>query len=371
MKFTTHRDSLLDCLQRIQSVVEKRNTVQILSNFLCELKDGVLSLSATDLEVGIKVTLPVEMEGEGKITLSAKHFVDIVKELPSKPLKISKKSNDWVEIVSGKSRFNILSLSADEYPALPAFEKKEYFKAKISSLRQMITMTSFAVSTDATRYHLTGVHFERLENNLFRMTATDGHRLSFVDQEVFLNAPEFKRGIIVPYKGLMELKKLLDKTADEEAEIGIAFDQGYFFAQMKDTYLFVRLIEGEYPDYRQVIPKTPGNKILVDKDSFVSALRRVSLLAHEKSRGIKLNIANNQIEITTNNPDMGDAREEVDIAYTGEAIEIGFNARYLLDCLEQIETKKLELQVKDRLSPGVIQGDGLKNHTYIIMPMRI
>src|SRR5947209_4166072 len=190
MKFTIQRSLLLDALQRVQSVVEKKSTVQILGNILCNVKGQELSLSATDLEVGIKVTLPVESSQEGKITLSAKHFFDIVKELPDKPLNITRKDNNWVEIVCGKSRFNVVSLSADEYPTLPGFEDKTYFDAKAESLIDMIDRTQFAVSTDATRYHLNGVFFEHLENNLMRMTATDGHRLSFVDHEVFLKMPE-------------------------------------------------------------------------------------------------------------------------------------------------------------------------------------
>lgn len=200
MNFTIHRKPLLDALQKVQSVVEKKNTVQILGNILCVIRGQELSLSATDLEVGIKVTVPVDAKEEGKITLSAKHFLDIVRELPEKELKITRKENNWVEIVCGKSRFNIVSLAADEYPALPAFEEKTYTDTRTKSLVLMVDRTHFAVSTDATRYHLSGVFFEPLDNGMMRMTGCDGHRLSFVDQEVFLKAPEIKRGVIIPKK---------------------------------------------------------------------------------------------------------------------------------------------------------------------------
>ena len=202
MNFTIQREPLLNALQKVQSVVERKNTVQILGNILCVVQKQELSLCATDLEVGVKVTLPVEGAQEGKITLSAKHFLDIVKELPNKPLHITRKDNNWVEIVCGKSKFNIVSLSADEYPSLPTFEDKSYSDVRTEALSDMITRTEFAVSTDATRYHLNGVFFEHLENGVMRMTATDGHRLSFVDTEVFLKMPELKRGIIIPRKGL-------------------------------------------------------------------------------------------------------------------------------------------------------------------------
>jgi DNA polymerase III subunit beta len=368
MNFTIHRNPLLDALQKAQSVVEKKNTIQILGNILCTVKGNELSLSATDLEVGIKVTLPVETKQEGKITLSAKHFLDIVKELPDKPLQITRKDNNWVEILCGKSKFNIVSLSADEYPSLPSFEDKNYFEAQSEALTQMIEKTQFAVSTDATRYHLNGVFFEHLENSVMRMTATDGHRLSFVDHEVFLKMPEIKRGVIIPKKGLSELSRLIDEGG---TSIGLAFERGYIFAKTATTYLFIRLIDGEYPDYRLVIPKVTDRVVKVDRETINSALKRVSLLAHEKSKGVKLALQKGTLTISSSNPDMGEAREEIDVDYDGEALEIGFNSKYLLECLSVMSSEKLEFLLKDRLSPGILREDGQKAHTYVIMPMRI
>lgn len=371
MKLSIDRQALFDALQITQPVVEKKSTVQILANILCTVKDNTLSLSATDLEVGIQVSVPAQVEAEGKITLSAKHFCEIVRELPNKPLKLSKKSNDWVEILSEKSRFNIVSLSADDYPALPSFEEREYFSARADVLADMIDKTSFATSTDATRYHLNGVFFEKLENNLMRMTATDGHRLSFVDQEVLMKAPDFKRGIIIPKKGLGEIRKLLEKTDDQDNTVYLSFDRGYLFAKRGSVHLFVRLIEGEYPDYKPVIPSNTDKAARMDREALISALRRVSLLAHEKSRGVKLGLQNGVLVITSSNPDMGEAREELDVDYSGESLEVGFNAKYLLDCLPVIQSEKIELRFKDRLSPGILQGVDQRNHTYVIMPMRI
>ncbi|MGK5083618.1 DNA polymerase III subunit beta [Bdellovibrionota bacterium FG-1] len=368
MKFTIHRDPLLDALQKVQSVVEKRNTIQILGNILCVVKGNELSLCGTDLEVGVKVTLPIENAEEGKITLSAKHFLDIIKELPSKEIHITRKENNWVELVCGKSRFNVVSLTADEYPPLPAFEEKNYFEARVEALVDMIDRTQFAVSTDATRYHLNGVFFEHLENNVMRMTATDGHRLSFVDQEVFLKMPELKRGIIIPKKGLTELRKLLSETS---STVGLAFERGYLFAKLHNTYIFVRLIDGEYPDYRVVIPKLVDKIVKMNREEFNSALKRVSLLAHEKSRGVKLVLQGTSLTISSSNPDMGEAREELDVEYVGEPMDVGFNSKYLLECLGVVKGDQLELHLKDRLSPGILRASGQQNHTYVIMPMRI
>jgi len=368
MNFSIDRSPLLEALQKVQSVVEKKNTIQILGNILCSVKDQELSLCATDLEVGIKVNLPVDTLQEGKITLSAKHFLDIVKELPEKKLQITTKDNSWIELVCGKSRFNIVSLPADQYPSLPAFEDKPYFDARTDALIDMIDRTEFAASTDATRYHINGVYFEYLDNSLMRMTATDGHRLSFVDQEVFLKNPELKRGVIIPKKGLNEFRKLLDEGCEN---IGLSFERGYLFAKLNASYLFIRLIDGEYPDYRPVIPKSSDRLVKLDRQEFNSALKRVSLLANEKSRGVKLAIQGGSVVISSSNPDMGEAREELDVEYNGDPLEIGFNSKYLLECLSVMKADKLEFHLKDRLSPGILHEEGQKNHTYVIMPMRI
>jgi DNA polymerase-3 subunit beta len=368
MKFTVQRDVLLNALQKAQSVVEKKSTVAILANILCTVQDNQLSLSATDLEVGVRIVLPIDMGENGKLTVSAKHFLDIIKELPSKPVQITRKENNWVEILSGKSRFNIVSLSADEYPALPAFDEKSYLDARVEALRTMIDRTSFAVSTDSTRYHLNGVYFEHLGNSVMRMTATDGHRLSLVDTEVFMQTPELKRGLIIPKKGLMELRKLLDSNA---SNVGIGFERGYLYAHLNETHLFIRLIEGEYPDYRGVIPQSNERQADLDRETLNSALKRVSLLAHEKSRGVKLSLSSGVLTISSSNPDMGEARDEMDVEYTGEQIDIGFNAKYLLDCLSIMKSEKIRLSFRDRVSPGILRESDLGNHTYVIMPMRI
>jgi DNA polymerase-3 subunit beta len=294
--------------------------------------------------------------------------LDIVKELPEKKLHITRKENNWIELLCGKSRFNIVGLAADQYPSLPLFEEKNYFDIRTKEFLDMIDRTQFAASTDATRYVINGVYLEQLESGLARMTATDGHRLSFVDQEIFLKTPDLKRGMIIPKKGLTELRKLLNENS---SEVGLSFERGYLFLKMDQSYLFVRLIDGEYPDYRPLIPKITDKIVTIDRQVFVSALKRVSLLANEKSRAVKLSIDKNTLTISSSNPDMGEANEEIDVEYASELLEIGFNSKYLLECLAVTKSEKLEFYLKDRLSPGVLKEVGQKNHTYVIMPMRI
>lgn len=368
MNFSIDRSPLLEALQKVQSVVEKKNTIQILGNILCTVKGHELSLCATDLEVGIKVTVPVQMDQEGSITLSAKHFLDIVKELPEKKLHINKRDNSWIDLTCEKSRFNIVSLPAEQFPALPSFSEKSYLESRTEALINMIDRTQFAASTDATRYHINGVYLECLENSVMRMTATDGHRLSFVDQEIFQTPPDLRRGVIIPKKGLGEFRKLLDEG---DASIGLAFENGYLFAKIKNSFLFVRLIEGEYPDYRPVIPKNVNKLVKLNRQSFHSALKRVSLLANEKSRAVKMTIQPESLVISSSNSEMGEAREEMDIEYSGEPFEIGFNSKYLLEDLAVMQNDSLEFHLKDRLSPGILRETEHQNHTYVIMPMRI
>lgn len=368
MQFTIEREPLFKVLSDLQSIVEKKSAVQILSNILCQVKGSELSLLATDLEVGMKCTLAVDSPKDGKLTLSAKHFFEIVRELPNKKLTVVKKENNWVELTCGKSKFNVVSLSAEEFPNLPVFEEKNYIETRPDAFLDMIQRTEFAVSTDATRYHMNGVFFEAVNANVFRMAATDGHRLSIVDSEIFSQSPEIKRGIIIPRKGISELKKILES---ETGSFELAFERGQIFAKTGNKFLSIRLIEGEYPDYRVVLPKELKLSITLNRDNFTHALKRVSLLAHEKSRAVKLAIQPGILVITSNNPEMGEAREELDIEYSGEALEVGFNSKFFLDCLGVLQGDKVVLRLKDRLSPGTLQGSDELNHTTVIMPMRI
>ena len=367
MKFSIQRDQLLSALHKISSVVEKKHTMEILGNILFEAKNDKLTLSGTDLEVGFQISLDAQIETPGKLTLSTKHIADITKELPNQPMYFNLKPNHWVEITCAKARFNVVSISAEGYPNLPLFEEKNYHYANSERLSEMIDKTEFAVSTDATRYHLNGVYLEVMENGIIRMTATDGHRLSYIDYEIFAKPIDLKRGVVIPKKGLTELHKMLQGTKN----IGIAFEKGYLYAKSESAFLFIRLIEADYPDYRQVIPQNLDKVARLKREDLLGALKRVSLMAHEKSKGVKLNIQEGLLSIASSNPDMGEARDEINLDYHGEAFEIGFNAKYMLDCLEVMKDSDIEFNFKDKTKPGLIQSATHKNHCYVIMPMRI
>lgn len=368
MKVVIQRNLLLEALQQTQSVVERKSTVPILSNVLIDASGDRLTVRATDMEVGVSVQMTAQILQEGRLTVSAKALFEIVKELPPQWIEISAQTNDWIEILCGKSKFKVVGLSAQEFPSLPSFENKHYVEASVQMFKRMIDATAFSVSTDATRYLMNGVFFEAVNETTFRMVSTDGHRLALFEEPCFIGPFELKKGVIIPKKGLAEFRKLLDFQADS---FQMAIERGLLFLKFGDSSLYIRLIEGEYPDYRQVIPKAVANTLIVDHDQFNSALKRVSLLAHEKSRGVKFQIESKVLTIYSNNPDLGEAKEELDVVYEGPSFQVGFNSKYLLDFLGTCSAENLEIAVKDALSPGLIRPKGQTNQTYVIMPMRI
>ena len=368
MKLSIQRAPLVEALQKIQSVIEKRNTVPILANILLQVNARKVSISATDLEIALKINLDIESGTDGKITVSAKQFFDIVKELPEKTIHLNQKENGWAEILCEKIRYNLVTLPAEEFPSLPVFEEREFVEARTDSLSELIDRTLFAVSTDETRPHLNGVYLEAQENNLIRMIATDGHRLSYMDREVFLKMPDFRKGMIIPRKGVSELRKLLEET---DANIHVSFEKGNLFARIGDTFMSIRLIEAIFPDYRQVIPQGVEKRILTDRNLLMAALRHVNPMVNEKSRGVKFHIQSNLITLMASNPEIGEAREDVDVEYQGDSSEIAFNTKYLMDCLAVMKSDQVEILFKDKFTPGMIREASQPNHTYVVSQMRI
>jgi DNA polymerase-3 subunit beta len=367
MKFSIPREPFFTALQKVAAVIEKKSTNEQLMNILIEAKDQQLILNGTDLEIGLQVVLDAQIVEPGKTTISTKNILDITRELPNQLMSFQLKPNFWMEISCAKTRFNVMAKSPDGYPAFPRFDEKNYHYANSDRLIEMIDKTEFAVSTDATRHHLNGVYLENISGALVRMTATDGHRLSYIDHELFNNAIDIKRGVVIPIKGLTEIRKLVQGTKN----IGMAFEKGLLFVKTEGTFLFIRLIEADYPDYRQVIPQNLEKTATMKREDLLGALKRVSLMANEKSKGVKFALQEGILFITSSNPEMGEARDEVNTQYQGEPIEIGFNARYILDCLEVMGSENIEIRLKDKTKPGILQTTDQKNHTYVIMPMRI
>jgi DNA polymerase III subunit beta len=378
MKLSISKTQLLLGLQRVQNVVERRTTMPILSNALLKTEPNGLSLSATDLEVGIQSILPGEILEQGSITVKARSLLDIVRELPDTTIHLQTKENSRLEITANKSVFNILGLPAEDFPEVPGFsseEQQQFVRMNGTAVMAMLDKTLYAASTDEARYHLNGVFFETLEDKdkrLFRMVATDAHRLSLVDNPEALfdeNAWRlFKEGVIVPRKGLHELRRLLAEGKDD---FFVTIRGRMLFVKRDQIFLSMRLIEGKYADYRRIIPESSPDAISVDREGFLASLKRISLMSSDKSRSVTFSLTPGMLQLSSQSPELGDAKEEINVEYQGEELKIGFNSRYLIDALSTLDGDKVLLEIKGKQNPGVIRSSEGANHTNVVMPMRI
>ena len=371
MEVTVRREDLVRGLHLAQGVVERRNTLPILSNVLVEPAGEGIALTATDMEVGLRSLIAAQVRRKGAVTLSARKLYEIVREVTADEVVLRVVQAGWVEILAGRSKFKIVSLDAKDFPELPLgadAPQGTTITIAAGTLREMIDRTLFAVSSDETRFNLSGVFLSNEDDGLLRMVATDGHRLALIDRR--LPSARMERGVVMPRKGLIEARKLLDEA--EDAEVTMIVSPKDVRLVLRSVSFFMRLVEGEFPDYRQVIPGAASVQARANRDDFLAALRRISLLASERSHGVKLHLERGKLELSASNPDQGEASEEVDVQYTGEPLTIGFNARYLMDVLAvHAEGDAIELGFTDEVGPGVVRGSQDPEYTYVVMPMRL
>lgn len=368
MKLTIGRDELLGGLSHVQAIVERRGMLPILSNALLRAGSDQILLAATDLEVGVVSTREANVEKPGAVTLAAKKLYEIVRELEAGQVSLWIEDDSRVRIEGGSARFSLLSISPEEYPTLPSPEGVSFVEIDAALLAEMIDRTLYATSTDETRYNLTGVFMELGEASRICFVATDGHRMARVEKAPPVPVAFLDRGIIVPRKGVAEIRKLCDETAGT-VEVGLG--EGFLLVRSPGLQLSCRLIDGEFPNYRQVIPKEGKIRLVLERDGLTRALRRVALVAQERSGGFKLALADGELELTASNPDLGEAREVIAIEYTGERFQTGFNARYVLDALGSMGSKQVVLELVDELSPARLQPADDPDHVAVVMPMRL
>jgi len=372
MQFTIEKEVFLKGLSRVQGIVEKRNTIPILSNVLVEAGESSINLTATDLEVGMQAAYPAQIKAPGKVTVSAKKLFEIIKELPEGEVAFTSKENCWIEIRCGKALFNIVGLSADEFPYFPQPGQEKFIEIPSSMIREIIEKTSFSMSNDESKYNLNGIYFQNLQESgkkFLRLVATDGHRLALIQRELEIpSIEELTKGVIFPKKGIFELKKIAEEG---EGNIKLGFIDNNAMIKKDQTVVIMRLVDGEFPDYNRVIPKEIENKAIIPSQTFLHALRRMAILSSEKSRGVKVFLRQGNLEISSSNPELGDAREDLEIEYSGQDISIGFNARYLIDILQVQKQEKVVLQVKDNMSPGLIKPGDEEDYLAVVMPMRL
>jgi DNA polymerase-3 subunit beta len=368
MEFRIAADELKKALSRAQGVVERKTTMPILANVLVNAGKGGVTVTAFDLDIGVVSEHPAEVVKPGAVTINAKYIFDIVQNLPEQQVTIKKLPNNYAEISSGSAHFKIVGMAPEEYPKLPKEENAPLVKVNGGTMLEMIRKTSFAISTDETRYILNGVYFEPKEGGKVRMVATDGHRLSLIEREM---EGEFKlkAGVIIPRKGLLELKRLLDEAPDAECHLGFAESSALF--KKPGLTMVMRLIDGQFPEYQRVIPKEGERKLNVPKVRLMEGLKRIALLSADKSNAVKVSLSENLLRITSHNPDLGEAKDDVEVAYKGPEMTIGFNARYLLDVLGALDTDEVSLELGDEHSPGVLHAPGDRSFTAVVMPMRV
>ncbi|MFI5394883.1 MAG: DNA polymerase III subunit beta [Candidatus Binatia bacterium] len=370
MEFTIARDELLQGLYLTQGIVERRTTIPILANVLMESVEDGVSIAATDQEVGVRRRCEAKIKKKGALTTGARKLYEIVRECPEGAIVIRTLENNWIEISSGKSRFKIVGLDPKEFPAMPSpVAERERQTLTVSSevLREMITRTLFAVSTDETRLNLSGIFLESPEKGKLRMVATDGHRLSMITRPIEDGGPA--SGVIVPRKGVAEISKVIESGADA---VTLSLQGGVAHATRGQVDLSMRLVEGEFPDYNQVIPQKSERRMLVAAELLLAALRRVSTVSSERTRGVKLQIEAGKLEMSSMNPDVGEATEELAVEYDGAALSIGFNAKYVMDLLSVLpESAHVEIGFNDDVSPGVVRCEADPEYLYVVMPMRL
>ena len=370
MRVTIERSAFLKALNHVQSVVERRNTIPILSNVLVQAKGGQLGLTATDLDIEIVEHAAAEVAREGATTVPAHMLYDIVRKLPDGAQLELDQSRDQsrVAIFAGKSRFALQSLPPEDFPNLAAGEFGNRFTLSAAELKGLIEKTRFAISTEETRYYLNGIYLHEVAAGpALRAVATDGHRLA----QAQVPRPEGAKGmpgIIIPRKTVLEIVKLVEGS---EADVEIALSSSKIRFTTGSIVLTSKLIDGTFPDYERVIPRNNDKSLEVDTKLFADAVDRVSTISMEKGRAVKLGIGSGKIVLAVNNPDSGSAEEEVACAYAGAPIDIGFNSRYLLDVAGQIKSEAMVFSLADAGSPTIIRDPGDAQALYVLMPMRV
>ena len=371
MEINIERESLYKCVSRVQSIVEKKSTMPILSTVLLNVKGGSLELTATDLELGLQQTLPCSVVTEGAITLSGRKLFEILKESRSAQFLIRAKDKNRVHMSDGVARFELSCLPAEDYPSVVAPEGVDMVEIPGLLLGDMINKTIYAVTAEEGGFKLSGIYTEKIsgENEtILRMVATDGHRLSLVDKPVpkleLLNLPA---GVMVPRKGMSELSKL----ASEEEKISIGFGQKTCLAKTQDAALMIRLFESKFPDYHAVIPEKVKFTVEVQRINLLEAMRKMLILSNERYRAVRIVLENDSMELLSTNPEIGEGQENIAVKYRGDRMEAGFNPRYFFDVLQPMESETVTLGFTDNSRPCILKGETDKGFLGLIMPMRV
>ena len=373
MKFTVKKNEIIAAMSNIQGLTGRKSNLVITSSILLNAtKDGI-TISATDLETGFEGSYQAAVESEGAIAINARKFYEIIKEFPSDEILVNEVANQWIQIGNENIEYHISGMHPDDFPTLPEFEDVDFFEVESEPFKRMIEHVTAIGFSDDKRAHIVGAYVEKIESDgnelIIRMVSTDGSRLAKSDinlgKDITIN---FHNGIIVPKKGLSDVCKFLDS----KNPVQIGCNSNYFIVKKSSETIIIRLLEGEFPKYQDIIKKADeANVIILNRQLFLMMLKRMSILTSDSYRGVIFNFSDDKLLISSTNPDIGESREEMIIGFSGDPIEVAFNSRYFMESLNVMDDDKVYLNIVDAERPCLIEGETDKNYLSVIMPMRI
>jgi DNA polymerase III subunit beta len=366
MEFRIHKNEFLRGLRLAQSIADRKSTMPMLANVLLRVaSDNKLLVAATDLNVSVSAELACKTVDHGGLTMGAKALYEIVQNMPGEELTVRRAENNWADIRAGKVQYRLVGLPDRDFPKIPDHREVTFSQVEVDVLREMIDRTIISVSNDETRFHLNGILFE-CDGSRALMVSTDGHRLSKAVRTLE-NGPALTAGVIIPKKGLVELKRTMDGAS---GTCDLAIERPYAFVRTGDITLAIKLIEADFPPYEAVIPKSSSRRAVIDRTAFAEALKRAQLMSSE-TRGVKLSLRPGALTITGDNPDIGEVKEELEAEFTGEAVQVGFNPKYVVDILGQMDSAQVALELNGELDPGLLRPVDGDDYLGVVMPMRI
>jgi DNA polymerase-3 subunit beta len=371
MDFSIEKSRVLKELGLTQGVVEKKTTIPILSNLLVEAGEGILSLSATDLDLGVCCRCPAKVKSPGSGTIPAKRLLEIVRSLPEAEVHFKALENHWVEVTCQRSAFRLVGMARENFPMLPPLPPA-LAAVPTNVLATAIQKTIFAISSEESRYTLNGALL-LLRPESVTMVATDGHRLALIERDIEVAGLKNELRLLIAKKAMGELVRLLSE-GEEDLPVSISKDESHLFFCLGERVLICRMLTGQFPNYEAVLPRENSRVLQLDKEAISAAVRRVALLADERSRAVRMRLEKGQLEISSSSGEYGEAREVLDTSYQDEAMQIGFNYQYLLDFFGAVEgSGKICLELKDEQSAGQLRPleQGAYRYRYVVMPMRI
>ena len=372
MKATINKNDILPVLGKIQGLAGRKTNLAITTTLLIQTTESEISITATDLETGFKGFYPANIENQGIIAINARKLYEIVRDFPSEDIYINEIENHWIEIGNQTVEYHIVGLNPDDFPEIPTIEEVEFFEIDSAALAKMIEKTVIVSGApDDTRAHIIGIFAERIEDEsqkIFRLVTTDGSRLSKVDY-IFNNDVNLPVGpnVLIPKKGLIEVAKFLD--SDGSVKIGIK-DNNFIVEKEKET-LIIRLLEGDFPQYTDIVLKTDDHDIQMDRQLFLMMLKRMSILSSDEYKGVIFNFSKNKLRINSTNPDIGESKEDMNIGYQGDPIEVMYNPKFFIDTLSVLNEDNVILNIVDEEKPCKLEGEKDKTYLSVIMPMRI